>query len=68
MDIEELEPSNLALSGCDVESMQSWADRNGVTYWTVRGWAMKGVLPTVKIGKLRLINCVKFRQWLLEQE
>lgn len=68
MDIEEFEPSNLAPSASDVESIESWAERNGVTYWTARGWAMKGVIPTVKVGKLRLINCVKFRQWLLEQE
>lgn len=68
MDFEDFEPTNLVPSDCDVESIQSWAGRNGVTYWTARGWAMKGFIPTVKVGKLRFINCVKFRQWLLEQE
>jgi len=38
----------------DAETVESWADRNGLTYGTARAWAMKGVLPTVKLGKRRM--------------
>lgn len=40
----------------DAETVESWADRNGLTYETTRAWAMKGVLPTVKPGKRRMVN------------
>ena len=51
MELEELEPSKLIGPQQDVETVESWADRNGLTYGTARAWAMKGVLPTVKRGK-----------------
>jgi len=46
MELEELEPSKLIGPQQDVETVESWADRNGLTYGTARAWAMKGVLPT----------------------
>lgn len=54
MELEELEPSKLIGPQQDVETVESWADRNGLTYGTARAWAMKGVLPTVKLGKRRM--------------
>jgi len=68
MELEELEPSKLIGPQQDVETVESWADRNGLTYGTARAWAMKGVVPTVKLGKRRMINSALLRSWLLEQE
>lgn len=68
MELEELEPSKLIGPQQDVETVESWADRNGLTYGTARAWAMKGVLPTVKLGKRRMVNSALLRSWLLEQE
>ena len=33
----------------------------------VRGWADKGHIPTVKIGKYRLVNLEKMKRDLLQQ-
>lgn len=66
MELEELEPSKLIGPQQDVETVESWADCNGLTYGTARAWAMKGVLPTVKPGKLRMVNSALLRTWLLE--
>ena len=33
-----------------------FAESIGVTRRTVEGWVAKGVIPTVKIGKRRLVN------------
>jgi predicted site-specific integrase-resolvase len=68
MELEELEPSKLIGPQQDVETIESWTDRNGVAYGVVRAWAMKGVLPTVKLGKRRMVNSAMLRNWLLEQE
>lgn len=51
IELEELEPSKLIGPQQDVETVESWADRNGLTYGTARAWTTKGVLPTVKLGK-----------------
>jgi len=68
MELEELEPSKLIGPQQDVETVESWADRNGLTYGTARAWAMKGILPTVKLGKRRMVNSALFRSWLLQQK
>lgn len=68
MALEGLDPANLIGPQQDVETIESWADRNGITYDTARSWAMRGVLPTVKLGKRRMVNSVQLRTWLLEQE
>lgn len=52
----------------DLETLEAFADRNGVTAETVRGWHQKGLIPTVKIGKRRMVNSVMLRQWLMDQE
>lgn len=37
-------------------TIEKYADSVGVTERTVRGWIDKGLLPTTKIGKRRLVN------------
>ena len=68
MELEELEPGSLVGPQQDVEPIDKWAERNGVTFGTARAWVYRGVLPSVKLGKLRMINCALLRNWLLEQE
>lgn len=68
MELEDLSPASLAGPQQDVEPIAAWADRNGVTCDTARTWVYRGIIPSVKLGKLRMVNCVLFRQWLLEQE
>lgn len=68
MELEELEPSKLIGPQQDVETVESWAERNGLTCGTARAWAYKGVIPTIKLGKRRMVNSALFRSWLLEQE
>lgn len=68
MELEDLNAAKLTELNKDVETIEAWADRNGVTYGVARAWVMRGVLPSVKIGKRRMINCVQFRGWLAEQE
>ena len=68
MELEELDPTKLLVPGRDVETIESWADRNGVTIGTARAWVYRGVLPSLKLGKLRMVNTVLLRSWLLEQE
>ncbi|WP_447592639.1 DNA-binding protein [Aquipseudomonas campi] len=68
MELEELEPSKLIGPQQDVETIESWATRNGISCGTARAWVYRGVLPSVKLGKLRMVNSAMLRHWLLEQE
>ncbi|WP_271408807.1 DNA-binding protein [Pseudomonas sp. Q1-7] len=68
MELEELSPANLAGPQQDVEPIAAWADRNGVTCDTARAWVYRGIIPSVKLGKLRMINCALPRRWLPELE
>ena len=68
MELESLDPNKLIEPQKDVETIECWAERNGVTPDTARAWVKKGVLPSVKLGKRRMVNCVMFRHHLLEQE
>ncbi len=68
MGLEELDANKLIGPQQDVETIEAWADRNGISYATARSWAMRGVLPTVKLGKRRMVNSAMLRQWLLEQK
>ena len=52
MELEELDPSKLIGPQQDVETVESWALRNGVTYGMARGWANRRILPTIKLGKM----------------
>ena len=66
MELEELNPGALIGPQQDVESIERWAERNG-HYGTARAWVYRGVLPSVKLGKLRMVNSALLRNWLLEQ-
>jgi len=68
MELEELPPGSLIGPQQDVELIENWAERNGVKFSTVRAWVYRGVLPSVKLGKLRMVNSALLRSWLLEQE
>lgn len=68
MELEELEPSKLIGPQQDVEMIECWAERNGVSPGMARAWANRGIVPTVKLGKRRMINSALMRSWLLEQE
>ncbi len=37
-------------------TMEKYAELIGVTERTVRGWVGRGLLPTLKVGKRRMIN------------
>lgn len=37
-------------------SLDSAADSLSVSVWTIRAWAQKGLIPTVKIGRRRMIR------------
>lgn len=68
MELEELETSQLIGPQQDLETVESWAERNGLTFSMARAWAYRGVIPTVKLGKRRMVNSALLRSWLLEQE
>ncbi len=52
----------------DLETLEAFAERNGLTADTVRAWGQRAVIPTVKLGKRRMVNSAMLRQWLLDQE
>jgi hypothetical protein len=52
----------------DVETPEVWAERNGVTPDMARAWVKRAILPSVKVGKRRMINCILWRQHLSERE
>jgi hypothetical protein len=57
MELEELEPSKLIAPQQDVKTLESWADRNGISAGIARAWANRGIIvPTVKLGKRRMVN------------
>jgi len=52
-----------------VEAVEPRAERNGLSFDTARAWVYRGVLPTVKLGKRRMVNSALLGSWrLLEQE
>lgn len=67
-----METENLDQAQCaplpDVELPEVWAQRNGVTPDMARAWVKRAVLPSLKVGKRRMVNCVLWRQHLAELE
>lgn len=45
MELEELEPSKLIAPQQDVETVEAWAERNGLTCSMARAWVYRGVTP-----------------------
>lgn len=50
-----------------VMSKERFAELVGVTFGVVDGWCNRGYVPTVVIGKHRLINLVQLTQSCIEQ-
>lgn len=66
--LEELDLQRLTSALPDVETLEAFAERNGLTPDTVRAWAQKAVIPSLRLGKRRMVNTAMLRNWLLEQE
>lgn len=62
-ELDHVTPINLSIVS-PISSQEQFAGLIGVTVDTVRGWVEKGVVPTVKIGKRRFINNIKFSNQL----
>ncbi|MEJ1364277.1 MAG: helix-turn-helix domain-containing protein [Candidatus Sedimenticola sp. (ex Thyasira tokunagai)] len=50
-----------------VMTVERFAELSGVSEDTVRGWIRKDCLPTVKIGKRRMVNIVALNRAALEE-
>ena len=68
MELEVLNPQALINAQRDLETIDAFAERNGLEPGVIRAWAMKGTIPTVKIGKRRLVNSAQIRNRLIEGE
>jgi excisionase family DNA binding protein len=68
MELEALDPAKAINLQRDLETVEQFAERNGLEEGVVRAWVYRGNLPTTKIGKRRLINSALLRQSLLEEE
>lgn len=66
--LEGLDLQRLLTGAPDVETLEGFAERNGLTPDTVRAWAQKAVIPSIRLGKRRMVNTAMLRNWLLEQE
>lgn len=66
--LEGLDVQRLFSALPDVETLEGFAERNGLTPDTVRAWAQKAVIPSLRLGKRRMVNTAMLRNWLLEQE
>ena len=66
--LEGLDVQRLFSALPDVETLEGFAERNGLTPDTVRAWAQKAVIPSLRLGKRRMVNTAMLRTWLLEQE
>lgn len=49
-------------------SQEQFSELVGLSQDVVRGWIDKGLIPTVKIGRRRLINVAKLTQEMMELE
>ena len=63
--LEGLDVQRFLSASPDVETLEGFAERNGLTPGTVRAWSQKAVSPSLRLGKRRMVNTVMFRNWLL---
>ncbi len=49
-------------------TIEQYAEYVGVTVRTVQGWIDRGYIPTVKVGKRRLINVARRTHTCMEQD
>lgn len=50
-----------------VMSKERFAELSGVPFGVVEGWVIRGYLPSLLIGKHRLVNIIQLNQDCLEQ-
>lgn len=69
MDSQQILNSVHIVAPVPVMASERFAELVGVSVDVVRGWIDKGYIPTVKIGRYRLINvAVLTRESLLSEE
>lgn len=51
-----------------VMTRQRFCELSGVSEEVARGWMQKGSVPTVKVGKRRLVNVAALTRVCLEEE
>ncbi|MFC0267949.1 excisionase family DNA-binding protein [Kushneria aurantia] len=51
-----------------IMTLELFASRTGVTVPTVRAWVHNGDIPSVKVGKRRLVNMVGLIRDLIDDE
>lgn len=54
-----------SISSC---TLDDFAAHHSVSVGVVRAWVKSGYVPSVKIGRYRFINLVKYHQYLNERE
>ena len=59
--LEGLDVQRLFSALPDVETLEGFAERNGLTPDTVRAWAQKAVIPSLRLGKRRMVNTAMLR-------
>lgn len=66
MEIQQL--SMVMVPSVPVMSAERFASLVGVTHDVVRGWIDKGYIPSVPMGRWRLVNIALLTRELLERE
>ena len=49
-------------------TLQHFAELSGASYRTVDEWSKRGKIPTVKIGKRRMVNVAAITEEVLQNE
>ncbi|WP_100638132.1 hypothetical protein [Marinobacter salexigens] len=62
------EQKQVFMAGIPVMTQERFAQLSGLTEGQVRGMIEKGHLPSIKIGKPRLVNVAALSQEALEKE
>lgn len=60
--------SNTVLVTSPIVSQEQFSELVGLSPDVIRAWINRGLIPTVKIGKRRLINVAKLTQEMMELE
>ncbi|MFT2112019.1 helix-turn-helix domain-containing protein [Marinomonas sp. 2405UD68-3] len=60
--------NNIVALTSPIVSQEQFSELVGLSPDIVRAWINRGLIPTVKIGKRRLINVAKLTQEMMELE
>lgn len=63
-----MELPEVKVTSAPVMTKERFAEVTGVDSGVLRGWIEKDLIPTVRIGRHRLINLAMFQRVLLEDE